>query len=135
MGEGSRETCPAGRQCACRLAFGCPAPLKRSRALPLLVVLTVALMGNGLAWLGLALLKARGVAYQPIADTLSTAHRAVLQRVRAYLRYHQEGKRFRPHVVLIGFMSENIRRAVTVYRPFYQPESRAPLAKPRFRTE
>ena len=54
---------------------------------------------------------------------------------QAYLRYRQDGRQFHPHIVLIGFMSENIRRAVSVYRPFYQPESHAPLAKPRFRVE
>ena len=34
--------------------------------------------------------------------------------------------------VLIGFMSENIRRAVNVYRPFYVTSTRLPFAKPRF---
>jgi len=52
---------------------------------------------------------------------------------QALLRYRQEGKHFHPHIVLIGFMSENINRSVNVYRPFYAPGTGQPLAKPRFR--
>jgi hypothetical protein len=51
---------------------------------------------------------------------------------QAYLRYLKEGRRFRPHVVLIGFMSENIARSVNVFRPYYRPHTDTPLSKPRF---
>jgi hypothetical protein len=51
---------------------------------------------------------------------------------QAFLRYRKEGQRFHPHIVLIGSMSENIKRAVNTYRPFYFPRSGIPLAKPRF---
>jgi hypothetical protein len=52
---------------------------------------------------------------------------------QALLRYRRDGRTFRPHVVLIGFLSENINRSVSVFRPFYVPRTGAPLAKPRFR--
>jgi len=48
---------------------------------------------------------------------------------QALLRYRETG--FNPHIVLIGFMAENINRTVTVYRPFYARHSRMPT-KPRF---
>jgi hypothetical protein len=51
---------------------------------------------------------------------------------QAYLRYLQESRRFTFHVVLIGFMTENIFRHVNVFRPFYLPSTGFPLAKPRF---
>ncbi|MDP9178569.1 MAG: SGNH/GDSL hydrolase family protein [Gemmatimonadota bacterium] len=55
---------------------------------------------------------------------------------QAYLRYLKAGADFHPHVVLIGFMTENIGRHVNVYRGFY---SRAYgdwfFTKPRFRVE
>lgn len=54
---------------------------------------------------------------------------------QSYLRYLQDGSRFDPHIVLIGFMSENINRAVNVFRPFYQPQTGAPFVKPRYRLE
>jgi hypothetical protein len=180
---------------------------------------------EGVARLGLFALAAKGVAYAPIADTLSTMHREVLDRIiagatgyyeyspmlgwtirrggaspplyrannegvrsdheyadtvtpgvlrieafgdsfthgddvpnpdawtarlehpgfevlnfgvgaygldQALLRYRLEGRRYGPAVVLIGFMAENINRSVSVFRPFYHPESALPLAKPRF---
>lgn len=52
---------------------------------------------------------------------------------QAYLRYREEGIPFRPEIVLIGYMSENINRNVNTYRPFYFPGTGLPLAKPRFR--
>ncbi len=52
---------------------------------------------------------------------------------QAFLRYQREGTRFHPRIVLIGFMSENIHRMVNTFRPFYQPDTGTPLAKPRFR--
>lgn len=51
---------------------------------------------------------------------------------QAFLRYQQLGPRFQPHIVLIGFMSENISRVVNAYRPFYFPRSGIPFSKPRF---
>lgn len=54
---------------------------------------------------------------------------------QAYLRYREAGKRFRPRIVLIGFLTENLRRVVNVYRPFYFHKTRLPLTKPRFALE
>jgi hypothetical protein len=51
---------------------------------------------------------------------------------QALLRYRRDGLKFHPHVVLIGFMSENINRVVNTFRPFYFPRSGMPFAKPRF---
>ena len=49
---------------------------------------------------------------------------------QAFLRFQEQGIPFQPDIVLIGFMAENINRAVSVFRSFYQPAS--PFAKPRF---
>lgn len=51
---------------------------------------------------------------------------------QAFLRYQRDGVPFHPHIVLIGFMSENLYRTVNTFRPFYYPQSGMPLAKPRF---
>ncbi len=51
---------------------------------------------------------------------------------QAFLRYQQDGMMYGSHIILIGFLSESIFRSVNVYRPFYVPESRMPLAKPRY---
>jgi len=51
---------------------------------------------------------------------------------QAFLRYKEDGAKFHPHIVLIGHMSENIRRLLSTFRPFYNPKTRAPLGKPRF---
>lgn len=51
---------------------------------------------------------------------------------QALLRYRRDGVKFHPHVVLIGFMSENINRVVNTFRPFYFPKSGVPFTKPRF---
>ncbi|MFP5288438.1 MAG: hypothetical protein ACLGI9_22065 [Thermoanaerobaculia bacterium] len=51
---------------------------------------------------------------------------------QALLRYRRDGVKFHPHVVLIGFMSENINRVVNTFRPFYFPKSGVPFSKPRF---
>jgi hypothetical protein len=48
------------------------------------------------------------------------------------LRYRREGKQYRPAVVMIGFMSENINRMVNTFRPFYFTRSGIPFSKPRF---
>ena len=50
---------------------------------------------------------------------------------QAYLRYKTEGVRYHPRVVFIGFMSENIRRSVSAFWPFYLPGSELIFAKPR----
>ena len=55
---------------------------------------------------------------------------------QAYLRYLKVGTDYHPHVVFIGFMTENIARDVNVYRGFYT--SYYPdwfYTKPRFRIE
>lgn len=51
---------------------------------------------------------------------------------QALLRYRRDGVKFHPHIVLIGFMSENINRVVNTFRPFYFPKSGVPFTKPRF---
>lgn len=51
---------------------------------------------------------------------------------QAFLRYQQEGTAYHAHVVLIGFMSENIYRHVSVYRPFNHPDRGGALTKPRY---
>jgi len=52
---------------------------------------------------------------------------------QAYLRYLEDGLKYKPHVVFIGFMTENIFRHVNVFRPFYMRQNTAmPLTKPRF---
>jgi len=50
---------------------------------------------------------------------------------QSHLRYKTEGVRYHPHVVFIGFMSEDIRRSVNVFWPYYLPESDFIFAKPR----
>jgi hypothetical protein len=51
---------------------------------------------------------------------------------QAFLRYLKERRVARPQVVLIGYLSENICRNVSVFRPFYNPSTNIPLAKPRY---
>lgn len=51
---------------------------------------------------------------------------------QAFLRY-RSAVRFRPHIVIIGYMSENINRNVNIFRPFYNRSTGLPLSKPRFR--
>lgn len=51
---------------------------------------------------------------------------------QAFLRYRREGRPTHLQVVVIGFMSENIFRNVSVFRPFYRPPSQLPFAKPRY---
>jgi hypothetical protein len=51
------------------------------------------------------------------------------------LRYRREGVRYRPAIVLIGLMSENINRMVNTFRPFYFPRSGIAFSKPRFAVE
>jgi hypothetical protein len=51
---------------------------------------------------------------------------------QAFLRYLKERGAARPQVVIIGYLSENICRDVSVFRPFYNPSTVFPLAKPRY---
>ncbi|BBM82430.1 SGNH/GDSL hydrolase family protein [Candidatus Uabimicrobium amorphum] len=52
---------------------------------------------------------------------------------QAYLRYVQKKDIYRgAKVVVIGYMTENINRSENVFRPFYQTNTKIPLAKPRF---
>lgn len=51
---------------------------------------------------------------------------------QAFLRYQRDGRMSHPQIVVIGFMSENVCRSVSVFRPFYQPASLLPFAKPRY---
>jgi hypothetical protein len=51
---------------------------------------------------------------------------------QAFLRYLKERGAARPQLVIIGYLSENICRNVSVFRPFYNPNTVFPLAKPRY---
>ena len=53
---------------------------------------------------------------------------------QALLRYEEEGTQFSPRIVLMGFLTENIKRHVNVYRPFLYKNG-FPAAKPRFLLE
>jgi hypothetical protein len=55
---------------------------------------------------------------------------------QAYLRYQQIGTEYHPHMVLIGYMSENLARHVNVYRGFYTGAYRNTIfTKPRFQLQ
>jgi hypothetical protein len=54
---------------------------------------------------------------------------------QAYLRYRRDAVRYAPHIVLIGFLVENINRSVSVYRPAYYHQTSGVSAKPRFRVD
>ncbi len=55
---------------------------------------------------------------------------------QAYLRYRLVGREYQPHIVLIGYMSENLARNVNVFRPFYTSWYRDHIfTKPRFKKE
>jgi hypothetical protein len=55
---------------------------------------------------------------------------------QAYLRYLRVGTEYNPHIVLIGYMSENLARNVNVFRPFYMSGYRNVIfTKPRFKME
>ena len=52
---------------------------------------------------------------------------------QAYLRYLQAGTHYKPQLVFIGYMSENIARNVNVFRPFYSRSyADVIFTKPRF---
>jgi hypothetical protein len=50
----------------------------------------------------------------------------------ALVHYGELSDRLDSDIVLIGFMSENINRLVSVFAPYYIPDEELPLAKPRF---
>lgn len=53
---------------------------------------------------------------------------------QAYLRYLKVGTEYNPHLVFIGYMSENIARNVNVFRAFYTRSYRNVIfTKPRFK--
>jgi hypothetical protein len=53
---------------------------------------------------------------------------------QAWLRYRKTGAEYRPHLVFIGYMPENLARCVNVFRAFYSSMYRdAIFTKPRFR--
>ena len=51
---------------------------------------------------------------------------------QAFLRYRKERATADARIVILGYYSENICRDVSVFRPFYNPGTVFPLAKPRF---
>jgi len=52
---------------------------------------------------------------------------------QAYLRYQRRGREYAPHIVFIGYMTENISRNVNVFRAFYTRWYRGVIfTKPRF---
>ncbi len=54
---------------------------------------------------------------------------------QAYLRYEQLGEKYHPHIVLIGYMSDDISRDVNSFPPFYVPHAGEPLSRPHFAVE
>jgi hypothetical protein len=51
---------------------------------------------------------------------------------QAFLRYQAQGAAYAPHIVLIGFEEENLRRNANRFRPFYSGGTGFPLTKPVF---
>ncbi len=54
---------------------------------------------------------------------------------QSFLRYQQQGILNNSNIILIGFMSDDINRNVSVFRPFYYATTGLPLAKPRYTIE
>jgi hypothetical protein len=54
---------------------------------------------------------------------------------QALLRYRREGAALHPALVLLGVVFDDISRNLTGFRPFAQPATRLPFAKPRFRLQ
>jgi len=73
----------------------------------------------------------RITALAPSVDVLNYGVRAY-GLDQAYLRYLAEGVKYHPHVVLIGYMVEDLNRDVIVFRPFYTHSPFDFWAKPRF---
>jgi hypothetical protein len=51
---------------------------------------------------------------------------------QAFLRYETLGATYAPHVVIIAYEEDNLRRNVNRYRPFAHPQTGLPLTKPVF---
>jgi hypothetical protein len=51
---------------------------------------------------------------------------------QAFLRYITQGVAYNPHIVIIVYEEDNLRRNVNRYRPFVHPETELPLTKPVF---
>ncbi|MEO0565742.1 MAG: SGNH/GDSL hydrolase family protein, partial [Chloroflexota bacterium] len=51
---------------------------------------------------------------------------------QAYLRWQSIGQTFRPDIVILGFMPENIMRNVNIFRPVYLPNANFIYSKPRY---
>ena len=51
---------------------------------------------------------------------------------QSLLRYQRDGKKLSPEIVLIGFMTDNVKRNVNTFRPFYSPRTQIPMTKPRY---
>lgn len=51
---------------------------------------------------------------------------------QAFLRWKTLGKKFSPHIVILGFQPENTKRNVNLIRPIYSPRTGFPFSKPRF---
>jgi hypothetical protein len=49
---------------------------------------------------------------------------------QSYVRYQDKVKKYHPDIVLIGYMSENLKRTLNVFRPFLLNSSGFPFAKP-----
>lgn len=54
---------------------------------------------------------------------------------QAYLRYLKDGLKYKPDIVFIGFMTDDIFRHPNNFRPFVRPNTRLPLSKPRYLIE
>jgi hypothetical protein len=54
---------------------------------------------------------------------------------QALLRFRRDGSRFHPHVVLVGFIADDLFRNANVFRPFLAPGTGHQMTKPRFRLE
>ncbi|MCG3129302.1 MAG: hypothetical protein FLDDKLPJ_00027 [Phycisphaerae bacterium] len=54
---------------------------------------------------------------------------------QALLRYRRDAAPYRPHVVILGLMVENLLRHVSVYRPAYHHDTISAVVKPRFRID
>lgn len=51
---------------------------------------------------------------------------------QAYLRFLRDYPKVKTKIVVLGFITENINRVVSVYRRFYYPPTGGPFTKPRF---
>ncbi len=51
---------------------------------------------------------------------------------QSYLKYKTTASQWKPDIAVLGFMSDNLKRNVNTFRPFYAPRTQFPMAKPRF---